>query len=336
MATRRRRRKRRVYRPRFFVILFVLFALIIFGIYRLVTAGSGKQMQKETTYSNPQTQSNTEQTTSPSAMQEQGNTTGETFGTPQSVDVPVDRVANKNDYTKQSSGNLKGYRRLTEETMLYMEADEKSIVLTKIPRGTFVKYYGEQAPWALVRYERFSGYLSEQTLESMPEKTMTVKKGVLLVDAENGLPEDFRPGEDAEMRGAFREMDNALRTQMEKGLEVVSGYRTFEEQNDTLEATADGQPVVRGHSEHQTGLAVDVAVEGEKGVNEKFAETEQGKWLADNAHTFGFIQRYPSGKEKETGYRAEPWHYRYVGTAIAKELYETGQTLEEWIREAGN
>lgn len=83
-----------------------------------------------------------------------------------------------------------------------------------------------------------------------------------------------------------------------------------------------------GHSEHQTGLAVDVA-----GSNDDYDEFENAiefPWMKENAHLYGFILRYPKGKEKITGFKYEPWHYRYVGTEIAKIIYEENLTLEEY------
>ena len=61
------------------------------------------------------------------------------------------------------------------------------------------------------------------------------------------------------------------------------------------------------------------------------AQTKQGIWLAENAHLYGFIIRYPNGKEVETGYQYEPWHIRYVGTDIAKAIYGSGYTLDAYF-----
>lgn len=84
-----------------------------------------------------------------------------------------------------------------------------------------------------------------------------------------------------------------------------------------------------GHSEHQTGLAVDVV---KKGVNsfDGFEETSEFNWLDDNAHLYGFILRYPEDKSYITGYSYEPWHYRYVGVDVATYIYENDITFEEY------
>lgn len=87
-----------------------------------------------------------------------------------------------------------------------------------------------------------------------------------------------------------------------------------------------------GHSEHQTGLAFDVtSPSGQCFLEICFADTAEGKWVAKNAHKYGFIVRYPNGKDLVTGYQFEPWHLRFVGKDLAKEIYSSGKTLEEFF-----
>lgn len=86
-----------------------------------------------------------------------------------------------------------------------------------------------------------------------------------------------------------------------------------------------------GASEHQTGLAVDFAIYENGIYNDDIKEDDkEAIWLKDNAWKYGFILRYPKGKEDITGFNFEPWHYRFVGLALALELYQTNQTLEEY------
>jgi D-alanyl-D-alanine carboxypeptidase len=86
-----------------------------------------------------------------------------------------------------------------------------------------------------------------------------------------------------------------------------------------------------GHSEHETGLAVDLSgSDGRCAVQDCFADTKEAKWLAKHAHRFGYIIRYPRGKEEITGYQYEPWHLRYVGRDLAGQLAAEGITLEEY------
>jgi len=84
-----------------------------------------------------------------------------------------------------------------------------------------------------------------------------------------------------------------------------------------------------GHSEHQTGLALDVGVKNEY-VLGKFEYSREFVWMKENSYKYGFILRYPKGKEYITGYNYEPWHYRYVGVDAATYIYENDITFEEY------
>ena len=90
---------------------------------------------------------------------------------------------------------------------------------------------------------------------------------------------------------------------------------------------ADTYSARPGCSEHQTGLALDVNTAS---LSAHFEETEEYAWLLENSWRFGFILRFPEGKEELTGYQFEPWHYRYVGRAAARVCHENGWTLEEY------
>ena len=89
-----------------------------------------------------------------------------------------------------------------------------------------------------------------------------------------------------------------------------------------------------GQSEHQTGLCIDFATyeEGDEPLTEAFETTAAYRWLSQNAYKFGFILRYPEGKENITGYTYEPWHYRFVGREAATDIYNGGMTLEQYLQ----
>ena len=102
-------------------------------------------------------------------------------------------------------------------------------------------------------------------------------------------------------------------------------------------SSADVEAVVRsysaapGASEHQTGLCLDFITSTMSGLDVTFEDTEAFEWLSENAYKFGFILRYPKGKEGITGYTYEPWHYRFVGREAATDIYFSGLTLEEYL-----
>lgn len=122
---------------------------------------------------------------------------------------------------------------------------------------------------------------------------------------------------------------------------VDSGYRAYDYQLEILEQKIEefGEEkayqfaALPGSSEHQTGLCFDIAYLYNGVYKYKVNENdEEIKWLINNSYKYGFILRYPKGKEKVTGYPFEPWHYRYVGKKLAKILYDNNETLEEYYR----
>lgn len=180
------------------------------------------------------------------------------------------------------------------------------------------------------------GYVGNETLPEEP----TYVEGILIASKKYPLPSTYAPGESKEARAAFEEMAAEAKL---SGYELVafSTYRSFDYQttlyekyvsNDGQEA-ADRYSARPGYSEHQTGLAFDIGEQHfeQHFARESFGETEAGKWVAANAHKYGFIMRYPNGKEKITGYMYEPWHFRYVGKELAPKVYEAGTTLEEYF-----
>ncbi|MBR1932004.1 MAG: M15 family metallopeptidase [Lachnospiraceae bacterium] len=110
-----------------------------------------------------------------------------------------------------------------------------------------------------------------------------------------------------------------MKAYMKKGMSYLEAYQL------TAQAVT-----VPGASEHQIGLALDITCDYYDSLNEGFGETEAGKWLAENSYEFGFILRYPAGREYITGIEYEPWHFRYVGEAAATVIAEDDITLEEF------
>ena len=121
---------------------------------------------------------------------------------------------------------------------------------------------------------------------------------------------------------------------------VSSAYRSYAVQQQTYQywVSVNGQKVADqlsarpGYSEHQTGLAIDFASPEGCRLEECYRDTLAGQWLAKNAPRYGYILRFPDGRQSVTGYRFEPWHYRYVGVQIAQEYVSSGaKTFEEFI-----
>ena len=174
------------------------------------------------------------------------------------------------------------------------------------------------------------------TTSAVPVKNdsgVTYIQGILIANKTYGLPEDYNPGLDSETESAFNTLSEAAANQ---GLDIYlsSGFRSYETQariygsyvDSYGKESADTFSARPGYSEHQTGLAIDVNT-----IDDSFAGTPEAEWLANHAHEYGFIIRYPKGKESITGYKYEPWHIRYLGVEKATEVYNSGLTLEEFL-----
>ncbi|MDD4565623.1 MAG: M15 family metallopeptidase [Eubacteriales bacterium] len=186
------------------------------------------------------------------------------------------------------------------------------------------------------------------------------EKGLLiLVNKENSVPPDYKPDDlkaikyfapdrseasrymRAEAAEAFHQMvDKAAEAGVE--IKMTTAYRSYHFQKNLYDnyvarkgqAEADTFSAKPGQSEHQTGLAVDVSSPSVGyQLSNDYGDKVEGKWLAENAYRFGFILRFPKGKEHITGFQYEPWHLRYVGLTAAKEIYEQGLSLEEYLQQ---
>lgn len=184
--------------------------------------------------------------------------------------------------------------------------------------------------------------------------TLVIKDGVATVDGQvivnktYNVPETYKPENSVneittercnnclneEVMTAFSLMESDAKA-LGLNIYIASGYRSYSYQeklynNYTAVSgmdQADTYSARPGHSEHQTGICFDL-----NSVNDSFAYTDEGKWVQENAYLYGFIVRYPKGKEAITGYQYEAWHLRYVGVELALELYNNGEwlTLEEY------
>ncbi len=122
-------------------------------------------------------------------------------------------------------------------------------------------------------------------------------------------------------------------------LTIGSSYRSFGYQQTVFNGYLANDPystvltysAYPGTSEHQSGLVIDFVEGSSCDYTECFKDTKSGTWLKNNAYKYGFILRYPKGKENITGYIFEPWHYRYVGVDVATKIHNSGITLEEYL-----
>ena len=178
-------------------------------------------------------------------------------------------------------------------------------------------------------------FTTSKGFKGVTKNGVTYIDGVLVVNKTYPLPEDYGNGLTSTTTNAFYEMQAASKLE-NLNIYLSSGFRSYSTQDRIYnnyvardgKQMADTYSARPGHSEHQTGLAFDA-----NQINDTFNDSAEAKWLANNCYKYGFILRYPQGKEDITGYKYESWHFRYVGVDLATKLYNNGDwiTLEEYV-----
>ena len=176
------------------------------------------------------------------------------------------------------------------------------------------------------------GSVSAQIVPPQPAETdgVTTIGGIVVANREFSLPKDYGSSLDRAAYLAFLEMKSASGFDMT----IISGFRSYEKQEETFKywvsvdgfEIADTYSAQPGHSDHQTGLAIDVS-----SLEQDYGDTDEGRWLAEHCWEYGFVLRYPEGCEGITGYIYEPWHIRYLGKSTAKLVHDSGLALEQFL-----
>lgn len=182
----------------------------------------------------------------------------------------------------------------------------------------------------------------------------------VLVDKNHPLPNDFIPNDlerissagidvdlkDFQLRGialtALKNMNEAMQKDIQKKFMILSSYRSFSSQSalynklqKSLGGKVDERAAVPGYSEHQLGTAVDLGLRNSKGGKTTIygsKPTTEWRWLDQNAHKYGFVMSYRFGQKEQTGYKFEPWHWRYVGVELAKQIrFSTSSPADSYL-----
>lgn len=214
---------------------------------------------------------------------------------------------------------------------------------------TYIEYRNEKPNESIENIISIVNVKANKEAYTNTEPTDISKKELMLTNKYNYLEKDYEPENIVEISSRYAYEDNEapkeildyyieMFTQAEKdGMDLIisSAYRSYEEQDETYKyyEKIKGEDVKNyaaqpGYSEHQTGLAFDILSTGV--LTDDFDKTKEFEWLQKNAYKYGFILRYPKGKEKLTGYDYESWHYRYVGKEIAKKIQEEKITYDEY------
>jgi len=277
------------------------------------------------------------------------------------------KYVNQKDFIKNINKLIKIGYSTSDINIIFAHGDNASV--TKFTKREKIKYLEEffVVDYAkLDNYDRYVRY-SDETGEDDETTVLFVNLNMdkddytdstvvdkfstdMVVNKHRNLTEDFEPDSLVKIDEEYASSDDfkASRVavnayiQMQKaakkeGYELIinSAYRSYQDQVDISETYKElyGQSYVDryvakpGFSEHQTGLAFDIGSRNSK----VFANSKEYDWMLENAYKYGFILRFPKKYENITGFRNEPWHYRYVGKKIAKEIHDKDITLEEYF-----
>ncbi len=227
---------------------------------------------------------------------------GERYNTADILEYNQDRVSSEN-YAPAAEGSYEDYEFSADDWRLILINKQHSI-----PDG-----YEEEVPLGNINTMKGVMHCDERIIDDLLAMIQAAKDdGVTL--------QICSPYRDLEYQKML--FNRKITYHMNMGLSYMEAYQLGSQ-----------AVTVPGASEHQLGLALDIVTDTYIKLNEGFADTEAGKWLAANSYRYGFILRYPKDKEDITCIEYEPWHFRYVGVEAATLITEQGITLEEFWEE---
>lgn len=242
-------------------------------------------------------------------------------------DVYIDEKLKIND--EKYTDELQCYVKTVKELNCYSNPDENGKVIAVIAENSYVEFYGSENKYAKVRYDNEFYYVKSYGLSKLKDdKTLKVISGILYVNKDYPIPEDFDIPVDSTAKHA---MDAMIEDMRRNGmtLKIASDKRGYELEKklyDSKKEYAD-KP---GFSEHQTGQAFDLYSDSR--YSKSFKNSKEYQWLMNNSYKYGFILRYPESKVKITDHPYVMWHFRFVGVQNAVEMYENDLTLEEFLK----
>lgn len=187
----------------------------------------------------------------------------------------------------------------------------------------------DESSWELRLVNRYNLMTEDEVVEVSEVEDGFFVDSRIVEPLEEMLEACKADGIDIYIRSAFREWETQeLYFNNKMGIAIDSGLSYYDSYISTMEYTA-----LPGASEHQLGLALDLISTEHENLDAEQADTEVANWLLEHSCEYGFILRFPEGKEDITGVEFEPWHYRYVGIDAATEIMEAGITLEEYLGE---
>lgn len=222
-----------------------------------------------------------------------------------------------------------GYKKVVENSTVLETISDNPKRLFDIKPGEYIEFLGAENGWSKVSYKDIVGYVESSVLQDTNENELKVVNGVLLATKNFTIPKDFKTRFSVEAENAMMVMFEAMKRE---GLEI-SVSRKYIESDENIEENSDTKypfPNIEQH-ELRTGRSIEFSIPNSAtAVN--FEDTAQGKWIKNNSYKFGFVQRYPSGKENITGFISNDRIYTYVGSEIAKAMQKNNLTMEEYFR----
>ena len=185
---------------------------------------------------------------------------------------------------------------------------------------------------------------ADQDRESIAVPCDTSKGQLMLVNGRHYLDENYQPDSlttfsmdycyehqkaQRVVIDAFMALQEACKEQTDAQLMVNSAYRSYQQQIGTFKRNPKGYAARAGSSEHQTGFAIDVTSR-QHPMRWPFDKSEEGVWMREHCHEYGFILRYPKKQSQIFGFAYEPWHLRYVGKEVAKRIHDEDITFDEY------
>lgn len=227
------------------------------------------------------------------------------------------------DFLNFDYANLKNLDRYVDYQMKTLSNYKETVLSVEL--GLDKEFYTDYKIVDKFEYNMLVNKYNQLSKEFKPDN-------LVKVDSEYSVNDDNYANK--EMIDNFYQMADDLNKELGLKIYIRSAYRSYEDQEAVYQQylKAYGKDYVKkyvaypGFSEHQTGLAIDIKAS----ISNTFANTKESKWMIQNAHKYGFIQRYIKKKENITGYQNEPWHFRYVGVEIATYIKENNLSFDEY------
>lgn len=231
---------------------------------------------------------------------------------------------------------------------IYKFLSEKYFIKNNLDR--YIEYYKKNNKKEISKVVALVNTNRDYDLYENTKETDISKDILMLINKYNYLKEDYVPENLVKVSSSYAYQGNSVRQDVLEAfiemaasaknedivLVINSSYRSYKDQdaiwkyrkNNYGQEKADQYAARAGHSEHQSGLAIDIAQYNSK--EDDFENTEAFTWLQNNAHKYGFILRFKKDAEDITGYAYESWHYRYVGVEVATKIHDENITFDEY------